>query len=227
MGATKSRILAVLAVTALAIAGLVAGLLTRGSPVQSPAQESSDLPVQSIEAYEIYSDTAEDLAVRADIVFLGEIIRYDKAVFTIRPDAEDPDKSVTIMDGIVFRPIEVLKGEVPDEVVVGTPVEIRDLSGQPRSRIEQPTAEVVRAAIAGLGTGQSAKTFLVFASPMAKADQVYVFYGSGGVVEVLPNGRLASGAAPPFVERGDGSDSALAHTWPEVRAAIMTAVGKS
>lgn len=226
MVATKSHILTILAVTALAIAGLVAGLLVHGSPVESPTQGSSDLPVQSIEAYEIYSNTAEDLAVRADVVFLGEIIRYDTAVFTIEPDAEDPDKSVTIMDGIVFRPIEVLKGEVPDEVVVGTPVGIRDLSGRLRSRIDQPTAEVVRAAIAGLGTGQSAKTFLVFASPMANADGVYVFYGSGGVVEVLPNGRLASGAAPPFVGRGDGSDSAPSRTWPEVRAAIMAAVGE-
>ncbi len=217
LGTRKS----VLAITGLAVAGVVTGILVS----QFHARQGDDLPVQSLEYYEVYSDTVGDLARRADVVFVGVVVRYERNVLALAADAEDVDKSVTIFDGIVFKPVEVLKGNVVGEVVVGTPVEMRDASGRPTSRIEQPPIQLVRPAIAAIGDKKEPKSFLVFASEMEDTNGIFAFFGTGGITQILPSGRLAPGVAPPFVQRSNGPASALSMGWEEIRQAIIAATG--
>lgn len=205
----------------LVVVGLSVGLAIRQSAEDSPA--SSARPVQAIEFYEIHSDTVEDLTRRADIVFVGVVSGYAPGVYVESPDAEDPSEVSTVFDGVVFTPIEVLKGDVPAEVIIATPVELRGNDIVPTARIEQPPIQIVRPGIDAIGAADQ-QTYLVFASPMPDDPKVYAFYGSGGITQILPNGKLAPGMAPPFIERSDGRPSVVSKDWDGVRQDILEAI---
>lgn len=208
----------ILTVAVLSLSGLGVGLVASNAAVDS----ESELPVQTVEYYEIFSDDVGELAARAEVVIIGELVRYDREVYEMLAEDEDVDKSSTILDGIVFKPIEVLKGEAPKELIVGTPVMLRGEDGIVTSRLVQPPIDVVNPGINAAKKNEASKTYLVFASEWPGAAGIYAFFSSGGVVEVLPGGQLTGGVAPPFVERPGGIPSAFGSTLDEIRIALAS-----
>jgi len=100
-------------------------------PSRGPTAAQNDVPTQRIMGYQLPIDSVAELYEMSNLVLVGEFTGVRREVFVQPPDGDEVMAGVeplleTVYDGLAFRPVEMIKGGVGDEVVVRVPSGLRD-----------------------------------------------------------------------------------------------------
>lgn len=198
-----------LAQGAIAIVSVVASiaLLTACGPstvaVESgqeapKTQPEMPVPTQEVCGYETLPPNARSLAERAVGVVVGRLVRIEPAVVRSEPADEDPERSTTTLDGLVFEIVSSFKGAETGSLTVLSPAALLSADGSKISYL----SPCVRSAITSESIGQE---FLLFYSP-ASSEGMFTLTSSYGVMHVAAGTVDRAGGTAPLSE-----DVRLAH----------------
>lgn len=154
-------------------------------------------------------DPAQFAAV-GDVVFIGQFAGFVVDVGTnaepTEPGQPEPRGSITTFDGLRFRVLEVLSGELetgPGEMAtIAHPVLYQTRPEDAPQPIRLPPIEVFRADVMNASEAAPGSRYIIFANEFQFPDgsEGLALMGPGSAARIAPDGRhIIESGSPPFV----------------------------